>query len=52
MSALVPILVCGGGCLAVCWFMMGRTHRPKDNREPDQSARGPSRSGDTDEPTA
>jgi hypothetical protein len=33
MSALVPILLCGGGCLAMCVLMMRGMHRKGDNRE-------------------
>jgi len=33
MSALLPILACGGG-MAPCWLTMSRMHRRRDDTEP------------------
>ena len=33
MSALLPVVLCGGGCLAMCWLMMRGMRRQSDDRE-------------------
>ncbi len=40
MSALLPVLLCGGGCLAVCWLMMSRSRRQSDGGDGGGSAPG------------
>jgi hypothetical protein len=40
MSALLPILLCGGGCLIMCVVMMGRMHRGSDASPQDRSGAG------------
>jgi hypothetical protein len=37
MSAVLPILVCGGGCLVMCWMMMGRMPRRGEVAKPSQA---------------
>jgi hypothetical protein len=46
MSALLPVLLCGGGCLAVCWLMMGRMHRRSDGGDAGRTASGSPSGGD------
>jgi hypothetical protein len=48
MSAVLPVLLCGGGCLAMCWLMMRGMHRQGDDREAGRTASGSPPDGDTD----
>jgi hypothetical protein len=48
MSAVLPVLLCGGGCLAMCWVMMRGMHRQGDDREAGRTAPGSPPSGATD----
>jgi len=36
MGAVLAVVVCGGGCLAVCWLMMSRMHGKADTGERDK----------------
>jgi len=47
MSALLPVLLCGGGCLAMCWVMMRGMHRQGDDREAGRTASGSAPDGAT-----
>jgi hypothetical protein len=47
MGALLSVVACAGGCLAVCWLMMGRTRRQPDG-EPGSRLSGP-RLGEVDD---
>ena len=38
MGAVLAVLVCGGGCLVVCWLMMTRMHAKADPGDRDQDA--------------
>jgi hypothetical protein len=48
MTALLPVVLCGGGCLVMCWFMMSRMHRQSERGEPGRTAPGAAPSGAAD----
>jgi hypothetical protein len=45
MIALLPILLCGGGCLVMCFLMMGRMNRGSARGQPEADG-GTARAGE------